>query len=277
MPFPFDQNEMYIPGLESILDTVQNQFWWGRSEQQVWQPCLLSSATVDAGNTVTTTLRGGLLLGKMTTGANAGKLKEWAPTATDGSEVIYGLLPAPISTVSTAGAVADRYTYVMIGGNLLSDNILVPVSAVEGIVGHAQEYNIVSQLHGRFSFDKHVTQGPSALSSSKFRYLTATEIGAFVVTIDTAGLESGRIFLGTGATGTTTLTMPAATVGQSYSFLANNAQSLTIKAASGTFIIPGNVALAASTGITITLGESAHFLGVAAGVYMLVGSVEVLD
>ena len=264
MSFPFDNNDMMFPGLDSVLDTVQNQFWWGRESQQRFLPATIVSSALDAGNTVTTTLRGGLLLGRITT---TGKLKQWNPTGTDGSEVIVGLLPAPLTPVD-GGTVADRYTYVYVGGNLLSDRILIPGEAVEGIVGHALEFQIVNQLVGRgFFLDKHYQYGP-AFGGSRFVYLTAAQITADAVTVTTA--QHGRTFLMTGADGNTTFTLPAAQVGLTYHFYNNVATyNIVIALASGTLSKAGD---SAATAVTLGPGEAGTFVGVAAGQYQLIGS-----
>lgn len=259
MSYPFDTNDMAFPGIESVLETVQNQFWWGRAEQLTFIPATISGAARDAGNTVTTVLRGGLLLGRVTA---TGLYKEWNPTGTDGSEVIVGILPAPLNATDN-GTNTDRWTYIMVAGNLYSDRLLIPGEADEGIVAHAQEFNVLTQLQDRrFLLDKHLQYGnPSVFRP---RYLTAAEITADAVTVTTA--DHGRTFDLVSADGTTTVTLPAAKVGLVFKVISRAAQTTTIALASGTLVIPGN---AAATGVSLTTGESARFIGVAAGVYVM--------
>jgi len=90
--FPQFHGGMVAPGIQSTLETPENQFWFGRYEQLTLLNGRIVSTAADAGNTVTTVLRQGLLLGKITT---SGKLKEWNPTGTDGSQYIYGILGLP--------------------------------------------------------------------------------------------------------------------------------------------------------------------------------------
>lgn len=259
MSFPFDSNDMAFPGLESVLETVQNQFWWGRSEQQTFLPATISGAARDAGNTVTDVLRGGLLLGRVT---STGYLKEWNPTGTDGSEVIFGVLAAPLK-MTDATANTDRFSYVFVAGNCYSDRLLVPGNADEGIVGDAQEFNVLNQLTDkRIILDKHVQYGNAY--TYRPRYLTAAEIAADAVTVTTA--DHGRTFDMAAADATTTVTLPAAKVGLTFTVVSRAAQTTTIALASGTVVIPGN---AAATGVSLTTGESARFVGVAAGVYWM--------
>lgn len=267
MSYPFDTNDMAFPGIESVLETVQNQYWWGRQEQQTFLPATISGAARDAGNTVTDVLRGGLLLGRVTA---TGLYKEWNPTGTDGSEVIVAILTAPLKMLD-AGSSTDRYTYVQVAGNLYSDRLLIPGEADEGIVGHAQEFNILNQLlDRRFMLDKHIQYG----NPSNFRpkYLTAAQITADAVTVTTA--DHGRTFLQTGADATTTYTLPAAQVGLMYRFVANIAQTITLALASGNIAIPGNVS---ATGASISAGESCMVVGVSAGLYQLINTTEATD
>lgn len=269
MSFPFYANDMPFPGLESILETVQNQFWWGRNEQQVFMPCTVSGAARDSNNTVPAVLRGGLLMGKITA---SGLYKQWNPTGTDGSEVIAGILPSPL-TMTDNGTDTDRYTYMWVSGNAYSDRILVPGNAAEGIVGDAQEFNIINQLlDKRVLLDKHLQYGDPLLYRP--RYLTAAEVTADAVTVTTA--NHGRTFVMTGADAHTTFTLPTGVVGLTYTVYANVATyNAVVKAASGTFVIPGDAAVAYGTGVTLAPGESATFVCTAATVYTMTSYTQV--
>ena len=263
MSFPFDTNDMAFPGLESVLETVQNQFWWGRNEQQTFIPATISGAARDAGNTEPTVLRGGLLLGRVSA---TGFLMEWNPTATDGTEVIFGVLAAPLK-MTDAGSNTDRFTYVWVAGNAYSDRLIIKGNADEGIVGDAQEFNILNQLlDRRIILDKHVQYGNPV--GYRPRYMTTTavtgETALDAVTVQTS--DHGRTFDMSAADATTTVTLPAAKVGLTFTVVSSAAQTTTIALASGTMVIPGN---AAATGVSLTTGESARFVGIAAGKYYM--------
>lgn len=252
-----------IPGMNTVLEGVENHPWWGKHEQQVWMSETLSGATRDAGNTVTTLLRPGLLLGRITT---SGKLKEWNPTGTDGSENIVGVLGGVLHA-QQSGSDQDRFIgFIQVAGNLLSDRIIIPGNAAEGIVGDANEFYVLNQLSRRFLLDRHLAMQVPGGISSRFRYLTAAEITADAVTVTTA--DHNKTFLMTGGDGTTTFTLPAAKKGLTFHFAANVAQTITIALASGTLSVPGN---SAATGVSLTTGESATIVGVAAGQYQLFG------
>lgn len=250
-----------IPGQNAVLEGVENQPWFGRPEQQIWLSEVISSAALDAGNTVTTLLRNGLLLGRVT---STGELKEWNPTGTDGSEIIVGVLGGMLSTQMNGAGVDKFVGFVQVGGNLYSDRIIIPGNAAEGIVGDALEFEVYNQLATRFFLDRHYHYGLPA--AYRPRYLTAAEITADAVTVTTA--DHNRTFDMVSADGTTTVTLPAAKVGLRFTVVSRAAQTTTIALASGTLVIPGN---AAATGVSLTTGESATFIGVAAGVYYMMG------
>lgn len=275
MSFPFDTNDMAFPGLESVLETVQNQFWWGRSEQQTFIPATISGAARDAGNTVPDVLRGGLLLGRVTA---TGFLKEWNPIATDGSEVIFGVLAAPLK-MTDAGSDTDRFTYVFVAGNVYSDRLIIKGNADEGIVGDAQEFNVLGQLRDRgILLDKHIQYGNAR--SYRPRYFTDSENTAHAISVLAA--DHGRTFLAsyintsgavTAITADSTITLPAAKVGLTYHVWANSpSYKLTVALASGSIKLPDADGTAAAA--DINFGESATFVGTAAGVYQMICQTE---
>lgn len=266
-----------IPGMNTVLEGVENQFWFGETLQQVWLPDTCSGAARDAGNTVTTLLRTGLLLGKITA---TGLLKEWNPVGVDGSENLYGILGGML-LAQQGGTNQQRYVgFVMVGGNVYSDRIIIPGNASEGIVGDALEFQVIAQLRRRFLFDRHVTQSsPNGFLDSRYRYMTAAEDVAHAVTVLTS--DNGRHFVNkqsdgttvSAASGTTTFTMPAAKPGLTFCFSASAAQTITMAVASGNIVQPGSVT---GTGSTLTTGESAEFVGLSAGLY-LQRSCEAID
>lgn len=261
MSFPFYANDMPFPGLESVLETVQNQFWWGRNEQQVFMPCTVSGAARDSGNTVTSVLRGGLLMGKVKA---TGLYKEWNPTGTDGSEVIAGILPSPLTMVD-AGADTDRYTYMWVSGNAYSDRILVPGNAAEGIVGDAQEWNVVNQLvDKRVLLDKHLQYGNPLVYRP--RYMTTTAVTGEVALDAVTVLEAdhGRTFNFAAADGATAVTLPEPKVGLTFTFVNPVAQTITLDIGTGKFATPGAVN---QDTIALTIGESCRVVGISSSVY----------
>lgn len=266
--FPFYSGGFAIPSMNTVLEGVENHPWFGRWENQVWLPASISGASRDAGNTVPTLLRTGLLLGRIT---SSGLLKEWNPTGTDGSEVIYGVLGAMVNAQMNA-ADQDRYVgFIQIAGCLYSDRIVVPDTAAEGIVGHAREYQIYNQLAPRFLLDRHFHMGQGGMEASRYRYLTAAEITADAVTVLES--EHRRTFVMTGADANTTFTVPAAEVGLTFSFFNNVAtHTMNVTVASGSIKLPDIDGTAAT--FALQFGESATIIGVTAGEYQMIAQTE---
>lgn len=246
-----------IPGMNTVLEGVENQFWWGEIGQQIWLGDTLSGAARDAGNTVTTLLRTGLLLGKITA---TGLLKEWNPTGTDGSQDIYGILGGMVHAQQN-GANQQRYVgFVMVGGNVYSDRIIIPANAAEGIVGDALEFAVLQQLGRRFLFDRHLTMlDPRSL---KPRPMTAAEIAADAITVTTA--DHGRTFTFVGGDGATAVTLPEPQVGLTFHFVNLVSQTITLDMTTGKFVTPGSIT---QDTISLTVGEQVTLTGLSTTLY----------
>ena len=139
-----------LPSVQTALETVENVFWWGRFEQEAFIGSVIDGAARDAGNSGdTTVLRPGLLLGKVT---SSGKLKEWNPAGTDGTENLYGILGYS-QKMQRLGSNADRWLgWVYCWGFLKADRLLVPGQANFGLSGQTNEHIIRKQLNSSFTF-----------------------------------------------------------------------------------------------------------------------------
>ncbi len=74
---------MAIPGMGQSLSNSPSEFRLSAHGEETDVGITIVASAVDAGNTPTTTLRKGLVLGKITA---SGKYKEYDPSASDGSE-----------------------------------------------------------------------------------------------------------------------------------------------------------------------------------------------
>ena len=274
MAYPFDTNDMSIPGLETVLETVQNQFWWGPASQQTFLPVCVSGATRDAGNTVTTVVRGGMLMGRI---LSSGKIVQWGHGATDGSEKIVGILPAPLKMTDSDGNDKDRYTYLYVGGNAMSDRILIPASAAEGIVDAALEFCVANQLQALgIKLDRHYHYGNAFQFGARPQLLTTAE-AATNNAVTVAKTDHGTTFLmtsaGTAADGNVTFTVPTAVKGLVLHFSADIAtHSAILDVVDNELVVPGDVA--ADT-LTLAPGESCTLVGIAAAKYALTNYTQV--
>lgn len=193
---------------------------WGRTDHQRFIPVILDGSARDAGNTgFTDVLRPGLLLGRVTSGADVRKFKQWDPTATDGTNRIAAILMSA-QKIQNFGADTDRIGgYIMVNGQVKAGGIAIPSTATYGIVGHALEYIIRAQLHPFFQLDD--APGGPALGNS---YSTMSASG----TITAA--QNGTHFLVAGS-GAVVATLPASPrLGLNYKFTNTVDQDLTITA-----------------------------------------------
>lgn len=114
------------PGMGTLIETGQTAVITGRESRVERGTVVISSAAVDAGASPTTKLRSGLILGKITA---SGLYKQYDPAATDGSEVALLVLAEEMSTLDSAGAVANKEGHVFLVAVLQSANI-IGISAV---------------------------------------------------------------------------------------------------------------------------------------------------
>tara|TARA_R110000824_G_scaffold391156_1_gene588767 strand:- start:11828 stop:12655 length:828 start_codon:yes stop_codon:yes gene_type:complete len=225
-----------LPSIQTALETVENVFWWGRFEQEAFVGSVVIGSARDAGNSGdTTVLRPGLLLGKITA---SGKLKEWNPTGTDGSQNIYGVLGYS-QKMTRLGSNADRWLgWVYCWGFLKADRILVPGQADFGISGNANEHIIRKQLGNRFTFSDKL----EGYSFGGYRDVVA-KTASYVVT----EADHDTLFTNRGAAGEVVFTLPAtAEKGLSYTFYCVADQNLKVTAGTADTMVTANDAAADS-------------------------------
>lgn len=194
------------PGMGSLeLSTPRELLWGGdnRSIQALWINSVISGVTRDAGNTPDTVLRGGLVLGKITA---SGKMKQWIPTATDGSENIGGILDVSnLKATDYNASDSDRWLRVLVRGPVVASQLLLQGAA---LVGHATEYMARRQMvQSGFIFD----DDPFGLLAGKGR---APSYKAASWTVGHA--DNGTVFY---IGGIATATLPAIKPGLEYTFV----------------------------------------------------------
>lgn len=252
-------NAWQTPGVQDTLDTITNQFWWGKFDLQVVVNVFLDGNSVDSGNTPTTLLRPGLLLGLNPT---TNKWKQWSPTATDGTQFISGVLLYDQRMTDASGTAQDRFFgYAIVGGLLKANQILIPGNASNGIIGDALEFLVRAQLTqgGRFMFDDNYTQDMNGGWT-----LTATKTADYTV----VAADNNTLFNTVGAAGAVNFTLPAPKPGLRFGFFAAVDQNLVITAAAaGDIIAPNNAAAASVTFSTAgsKIGSFAEVVGIRTG------------
>jgi hypothetical protein len=240
------QGQFLPPGQLADLVTLEPEFTsiiWGRLEQQViGYNVIIDGSARDAGNTgYTTTLRPGLLLGKVT---STGRFKQWNPAATDGTQFVAGVLMHAIHTQRT-GEDQNRFTgYVLFGGNVKTSGLVIAADTDAGIVGKAEEFVIRNQLSHAFKFDDD-SLGYSIGRERMFQPKTAN-----YTVLDR---DAGTAFTNTGAAGAVTFTLPT-TPKQDlvFWFYSTANQNLIVASASGNNMIVVNDASANSVALQTT-------------------------
>lgn len=139
-----------LPPWEVVFDELTSIIW-GRLEHQTYQAYTpIGGPSRDAGNVPTTVLRSGLLLTKAADGLS---FLPWGSVTDLDTDLIQGILCSTIQT-QRMGVDQDRHMgYVLVGGNVKVNGLIVPGEADSGILGHAQEGNIRYQLRHAFKFD----------------------------------------------------------------------------------------------------------------------------
>ena len=204
-----------LPGVQSALETVENVFWWGRWEHQLYIGAVIEGDSRDGGNTgYTEILRPGLLMGKKDTGDKWMPWDDTPAVADAGIEKCLGVL-SYAQKMTRLGSDADRYVgWIMVGGAVKARNLLVPGSANHGLSGNANEHIIRAQMHPRFTFDDKLVGSPMG----GWRAITA-KTASYTVT----EADNGTLFTTTGSTDDVVFTLPdAAEKGLWYGFYSSS-------------------------------------------------------
>jgi hypothetical protein len=211
-----------LPGHGAAVFTSEREILFDGRNSEI-QNSVISSAAVDAGMTPTTTLRRGLLLGKITA---SNKFKQWDAAATDGSQIVAGVLPFEISTADYDGTAADRVTGTWNRGMFYASQLLIQGVA---LVGHTDEYLARRQLRALMSI----------LDDDRFN-LKAGQPRTVVKTADYTVVadDNGTRFTTRGAAGAVNFTLPTLQRGLEFSFFAEANQTLKVTAAvAGTLVV----------------------------------------
>jgi len=229
-----------LPGQRSQIETKENQFWFGRREDQLYFPIVLGGASRDVGNTsYTQILRSGLLLGMVT---STKKLKEWNPTGTDGSERIFGVLDIPLN-MQRLGSNQDRYLgHVMIRGLLKPEALIIPGNTTYGITSETYEHVIRYQAQQRgFLFMDPTYQ------LARPNLFPWVDIVAKTADYTVTEADNNTLFTNRGAAGAVIFTLPTtAKKGLRYGFHVIADQSVTVASGTADTMISFNDAAADS-------------------------------
>lgn len=122
------------PGMGALVETSEREIFWGGDDSQgarLYRSANIDGAARDAGNSPTTVLRPGLLLGKVT---STGFLKEWNPDASDGTQYIAGTLRHELKATDFDANNADRWATVVLRAPLITSRLLIEGTALTSSV-----------------------------------------------------------------------------------------------------------------------------------------------
>jgi hypothetical protein len=243
----FSMPGQVLPELKEVVN--KTGLFFGRADRLNFYGAVIDNSAADAGNTgYTSHLRPGLLMGRINTaGGDQNKWKHWDPTATDGSQIIGGILAHPLQ-MSYQGSGIDRLVggWICVSGGLRSKGITVPSLTSEGIVGIAQEWNIRRQINKWFQLDDMPMGLPFGVQQAKTANYTVLES------------DCGMLFTNTGASGTVNFTLPVtAKQGLEYEFQCTADQTMTITAGTADTMITLNDLAADS----VSLATSSEKIG----------------
>jgi len=233
-------NELAVPGISTQYNQDTIEILFGRAEMALFTPGLLSGAARDSGNTPTTLLRAGLLLGKIT---SSGKLVQASPTATDGSQNIVGVLPIDMNAQLMATN-EDRYLPVLTKGCVKAASLLIGGNASRGIAGDAYEYWVRAQMSPNFTFDDASPKANAIGPWQRVEYVTADRT---VVAAD-----HGTLFICQGGSANVNFTLPAMLHGYAFGFYNAQDYNMTITSAPADTLIVYNDAAADSVALSTT-------------------------
>jgi len=214
------------PGIGAKVETTEKKVWYGRYEQLLIAGNVqIGSSTVDAGNSPTTELRPGLILGMKTSDS---KLYQWNPDATDGTERVFGVLLEGLSMLDNYGTVEDKTAQVIIKGGLDAASLLI-----EGTLftSSTAEHLARCQMADRFLFSDDIQNGAGFLGQPIRNLNVITDQ---VVT----AAHNGTRFIAT--TADCDFTLPTIEAGLAFEFLRASDHEMAVISAEGDNIIVGN-------------------------------------
>lgn len=215
-----------LAGFQAADLTVERQATWGGATWYLLKGAQIASGAADAGNSPTTQLRHGLLLGIVAATLVA---TNYAPNAADGSNVVAGFLWEQRNMLDTAGNAVSRVGQIVCAG------------AVQGSQLILLDEQARRQMQGRFIFDDRLCG-----TLGGYRQIIAKTTGYQIVN----GTDNDTHFTTTGAAGSVTFTLPATIQkGQRWRFTNCVGQNMVITAPAGKFVLFNN---AAATSLTFS-------------------------
>ncbi len=230
------------PGITSATETYEAAFRWGPDGLGLITGAIINANCVDLGNTPTTEIRVGLLMGQRT---SDGTWTNYAPTATDGSEVAAGVNLTSLRMTDIVSLVAQpRFYGILVGG---------PVQAAKLL---NLDLMARAQMSDHFWFDD-ANNFPGNHWFPWRRFQTKT------TSYQILAADNFSQFNTLGATGAVTFTLPPIANGYDFGFSGQAAQTLAVTSTEGANIIALNNLVAN----TLTFSTGGQQIGAGLRIY----------
>lgn len=237
-----------LPGTYAEFESQENEFTAGRWENRDVIGGVILSSTTDSGHTsYTSVLRAGVLMGKVTA---SDQLTVWSPTATNGSEDIFGILKTGVQ-MNVGSTAQTRFGGHIISGGYVDPNFIIrSASTSTGIVGDTYEFHIRKLMRAQgFKFTDALWEVP---------YNTVRKYVAKTADYTVTNADRNVKFTNSGASGTVVFTLPStAALGLEYWFGVVADQTVTVTAGTADTLIAYNDVAADS----ISFGTSSEKVG----------------
>jgi hypothetical protein len=223
----------HLPGMGTVVETFEAAYCWG-PYPRYFTGAYIGAGAVDSGNSPTTTLRMGLVMGKQIA---TGQWVNYSPTATDGSEVAAGVLVENLRmTDVVSGATQARFYAIMVSGGVQSAKLI-------GLDSMAR-----AQMSKVFLFDDYLP-GNDFFPYQRFQTKTTN--------YSILASDNGSHFDNTGAGAPVTFTLPPIANGLFFGFTVVAGQNLAVTSFEGTNIVAFNNASAS----TLTFSTAGALIG----------------
>lgn len=199
------------PGLAAAITSSERNIIWpiaGGGADARYRTVNIDSTAVDSANTPTTTLRPGLVMGKL----SSTQVVDYDPDATDGSQEAVGILTEEVNMLdpSTAAA-ADRNWRMLVAGGVISAEC----------INLDQQARTKLRAQG-FLFDDEAVGGVFSPGMGYSRVVPKTADYTVVAA------DHGTLFTTAGAGAAVDFTLPAIAVGLFFGFLNLENQNMVI-------------------------------------------------
>jgi hypothetical protein len=239
------------PGIAAANETAERNILWGRREQMVEEGVVIGSAAVDSGNTPTTQLRAGLILGKKD---SDGLYYAYDPDATDGTQFAEGVLLEGLNMLDPSGTAVARTASILVGGRLRA----------AGLVNVDAQARAQMTATGRFIFDDDVPCAAGFL-------LRPRQVAPKATHYTVVAADNGTLFLATAAAN---FTLPAPAVGLSFMFAQTADADMAILSAGSADDIVHKGDAAADSVTFNTAGQKIGSCAIATAVYTAAGTLK---